>query len=91
LQLDYLCTFRTSVDIRKRLGRLPKGLSKSYSEFYDRNFDKYDPEDRERLDIALSLLLLPLRPQDPDVFAKLVFWDNEDDSDASGSVVDAED
>lgn len=82
---------RTSADIRKRLGRLPKGLSKSYSEFYDRNFEKYDPEDCERLDIALSLLLLPMRPHDPDVFTKLVLWDNEDDSDASSSIEDAGD
>lgn len=82
---------RTAADIRKRLGRLPKDLSKSYSELYDRNFDEYDPEDRERLDIALSLLLLPSRPDDPNVFAKLVLWDNEDDSDASGSIRDAED
>lgn len=82
---------RTSADIRKRLGRLPKGLSKSYSELFDRSFDKYDPEDCERLDIALSLLLLPMRPRNPDVFAKLVFWDNEDDSDTSSSIGDAGD
>jgi len=43
------------------------------------------------LDIALSLLLLPMRLHDPDMFAKFVLWDDEDDSDASSSIGDAGD
>lgn len=68
-------------DVRKRLGKLPNSLSDSYQELYDRRYEEYEPEERKRLDIALSLLLVPHRPTDPSVFTKLVFWDEDDEDD----------
>ena len=79
MQLDYICTLRKASDIRKRLGKLPNSLSNSYQELYDRKFEEYEPEERKRLEIALSLLLVSWRPADPRVFSKFVFWDNDGD------------
>lgn len=78
MQLDYICTLQKASDIRKRLGKLPKSLSNSYQELYDRKFEEYEPEERRRLEIALSLLLVSRRPTYPRVFSKFVFWDNDE-------------
>ncbi|MCJ1450687.1 Ankyrin repeat domain-containing protein 44 [Mycoblastus sanguinarius] len=80
LQLDYLATLHTVSDVRHRLGRLPEHLSGSYDELYNRTLNRYEPEERKCLEIALSLLLVPLRPP-PHVFSQFVLW-NEDDEDS---------
>lgn len=87
LQLDYICTLRSSADVRKRLGRLPKSLNHIYSEVFNQNFADYEPEDRKRLDIALSLLLLPVRPEIPHEFVNLVLSEEVTESD-SDSITD---
>lgn len=68
-------------DVRKRLGKLPKSLSNSYQELYDLNHAEYEPEERKRLNIALSLLLDAHRPSDPGIFTKFVLWVGEEDED----------
>lgn len=82
LQLDYLCTLRSASDIKHRLGRLPKSLETSYAELIEQNVKNYEPEDRQRLSLILSLLLVSSKPVAP-VFAAFVFWEprEEDDSD----------
>lgn len=57
---------------------MPKELSESYAELYDRKVTEYDAEDRHRLEISLSLLLVPMRPTYHE-FTEFVFWDGEDD------------
>lgn len=79
MQLDYICTLLKASDIRKRLGKLPKSLSNSYQELYDHKFKEYEPEERKRLEIALSLLLVSRQPVSPRVFSEFVFWDNDED------------
>ena len=79
MQLDYICTLHTARDVRKRLGKLPKSLGNSYQELYDRKFEEYEPEDRKRLEVALSLLLVSQTSVDPGLFSKFVFWDTEED------------
>ena len=69
----------TASDVRKRLGKLPKSLGNSYQELYDRKFGEYEPEDRKRLEVALSLLLVSQTSVDPGVFSNFVFWDSEED------------
>ena len=78
MQLDYICTLQKASDIRKRLGKLPKSLSNSYQELYDRKFEEYEPEERKRLEVALSLLLVSRQPTSARVFSKFVFWDNDE-------------
>ena len=87
MQLDYLCTLRTAQDIRNRLGRLPRDLSHSYDEVVEQNAGKYEPEDRRRLELALSLLLVPRRP-DARVLSQLVFWEDGDEDDEDDDGVD---
>ena len=91
LQLDYIYTLHRSIIIQKRLGRLPQGLSHSYKDVFDQNLEDYKPEDCKRLDIALSLLLLPIRPENPSVLTKLIFWDNGEDDENGSSNEDNED
>lgn len=90
MQLDYICTLQKASDIRKRLGKLPKSLSNSYQELYDRKFEEYEPEERKRLEIALSLLLVSRRPTSARVFSKFVFWDN-DEADEDDEIDEDED
>ncbi len=72
-----MCTLRTAGDIKRRLGRLPMSLSDSYDELYQKRTKSYEPEERKRLEIALSLLLVPVRPTNSGEFTHLVHWDQE--------------
>ncbi len=80
LQLDYLCTLRSISDIKHRLGRLPKSLEASYADLFDQNVKNYEEEDRRRLGLILSLLLVPSKPVAP-IFAAFVFWEGEEEDD----------
>ena len=83
IQLEYLCTLKTKRDIENRLGQLPPKLSDMYSELFRRKTELYGPEQRRILDVALSSLLLPIRPGAM-VFAQMLFaneWDESSDED----------
>ena len=83
IQLEYLCTLKTKRDIENRLGRLPPKLSDMYGELFRRKTELYGPEQRRILDVALSSLLLPIRPGAM-VFAQMLFaneWDESSDED----------
>ena len=83
IQLEYLCTLKTKHDIENRLGQLPPKLSDMYGELFRRKTELYGPEQRRILDVALSSLLLPIRPGAM-VFAQMLFaneWDESSDED----------
>ena len=73
---------KTTADIKQRLGRLPRELTKSYDELYDRKLDLYDKEDKDRLEYALTLMLWIQQPLDL-MFARMIFFDIQDDDDPS--------
>lgn len=90
--LEYLCTLKTKRDIEDRLGRLPPGLLKSYGDLFRQRTEGLGEEHRRRLDLALSLLLLPRRPE-AHIFRWLIFLDDveEDcDDDDSNAVINAD-
>ena len=72
LQFEYLCTLKTKHDIENRLGQLPPKLIDTYGELFRRKTESYGPEHRRILDLALSSLLLPIRP-DATIFAEMLF------------------
>lgn len=78
LQLDYISTLHNEVDITSRLGRLPRKLSDSYEKIWATKTESYEAEDIERLDLALSLLLVRRTPT-PAAFARFVFGHDDDD------------
>lgn len=78
MTLEYLCTLKTKKDIEGRLGRLPPGLINSYGDLFCQRTEGLGEEHRRRLDLALSLLLLPRRPE-AHIFKWLLFLDDEDD------------
>ena len=85
IQLEYLCTLKTKHDIEDRLGQLPPKLIDIYGELFRRRTALYGPEHRRILDLALSSLLLPIRP-DATIFAEMLFvleGDEPDDEDES--------
>ena len=80
---------KTKHDIENRIGHLPPKLIDIYGELFRRKTESYGPEHRRILDLALSSLLLPIRP-DAMVFAQMLFAlesdelsDNDESSDAS--------
>ena len=79
IQLEYLCTLKTKRDIETRLGQLPPKLIDMYGELFQRKTQPYGPEQRRILDVALSSLLLPIRPH-ATVFARMLFANEEDQS-----------
>ena len=79
IQLDYLCTLKTKRDIENRLGKLPPKLIDMYGELFRRRTQPYGPEQRRILDVALSSLLLPIRPGAM-VFARMLFANEGDES-----------
>ena len=79
IQLEYLCTLKTKHDIEHRLGQLPPKLIDIYGELFRRRTELYGPEHRRILDVALSSLLLPVRP-DATVFAQMLFANEGDES-----------
>ena len=79
IQLEYLCTLKTKHDIVNRLGQLPQKLIDIYGELFRRRTEPYGPEHRRMLDLALSSLLLPIRP-DATVFAQMLFANEGDES-----------
>ena len=79
IQLEYLCTLKTKRDIENRLGQLPPKLIDMYGELFRRRTEPYGPEQRRILDVALSSLLLPIRPS-ATVFARMLFANEEDES-----------
>ena len=79
IQLEYLCTLKTKNDIENRLGQLPPKLIDIYGELFRRRTESYGPEHRRILDVALSSLLLPVRP-DATVFAQMLFANERDES-----------
>ena len=79
IQLEYLCTLKTKHDIENRLGQLPPKLVDIYSQLFRRRTESYGHEHRRILDVALSSLLLPVRP-DATVFAHMLFASEGDDS-----------
>ena len=83
MQLDYLCTLHSKIDVTSRLGRLPQKLSDSYEELWAQKTQLYEVEDMTRLGLALSLLLVPKTPT-PTVFARFIFGDDDDDEDCRG-------
>lgn len=90
--LEYLCTLKTKRDIEDRLGRLPPGLIHSYGDLFRQRTEALGEEHRRRLDLALSLLSLPRRPE-AHVFRWLLFLDDEDedcDDHDSDAVIDAD-
>ena len=92
IQLEYLCTLKTKHDIENRLGQLPPKLSDMYGELFRRKTELYGPEQRRILDVALSSLLLPIRPGAM-VFAQMLFaneGDESSDEDDSSSGSDAD-
>lgn len=72
-----MSTLRTAGDIKRRLGRLPKSLSDSYDELYQKRTKSYELEERKRLEVALTLLLVQVRPTNAKEFTHLVHWDQE--------------
>ncbi len=88
IQLEYLCTLKTQRDIESRLGQLPPKLIDMYGELFRRRTEPYGPEQRRILDVALSSLLLPIRP-DATIFAQMLFPNEGDESsdedDSSGA------
>ena len=76
--LEYLCTLKTKRDIEGRLGRLPPDLINSYGDLFRQRTEGIGDEHRRRLDLALSLLLLPRRPE-AHIFKWLLFLDDEDE------------
>ncbi len=92
IQLEYLCTLKTERDIENRLGQLPPKLIDIYGELFRRRTELYGPEHRRLLDLALSSLLLPIRPN-ATVFAQMLFAierDEYSDEDESSSGSDAD-
>lgn len=90
--LEYLCTLKTKRDIEGRLGRLPPGLINSYGDLFRQRTEGLGDEHRRRLDLALSLLLLPRRPE-AHIFKWVLFLDDEDedfDDDDRDAVIDAD-
>lgn len=81
LQLEYLCTLKTAADVKRRLGQLPRELTKSYSELYDWKVASYEEEDINRLELVLGSMLLPDQPP-ARVFAHLVYLDVESYNDS---------
>lgn len=96
IQLEYLCTLKTKHDIENRLGQLPPKLIDIYGELFRRRTESYGYEHRRILDVALSSLLLPTRP-DAMVFAQMLFanerdeFSDEDDSFGSDERGDEDD
>ena len=92
IQLEYLCTLKTKHDIEDRLGQLPPKLIDIYGELFRRRTAPYGPEHRRILDLALSSLLLPIRP-DAMIFAEMLFaleGDGPDDEDEISGSSDAD-
>ena len=92
IQLEYLCTLKTKHDIEDRLGKLPPKLVDIYGELFRRRTAPYGPKHRRILDLALSSLLLPIRP-DATVFAEMLFaleGDGPNDEDESSGSSDAD-
>ena len=79
IQLEYLCTLKTQRDIENRLGQLPPKLIDMYGELFRRRTEPYGPEQRRILDVALSSLLLPIRPE-ATVLAQMLFANEGDES-----------
>lgn len=79
IQLEYLCTLKTKHDIENRLGELPPKLVDIYGQLFRRRTESYGHEHRRILDLALSCLLLPIRP-DAAVFVQLLFANEGDGS-----------
>lgn len=79
IQLEYLCTLKTKHDIKNRLGQLPPKLIDIYDQLFRRRTKSCGPEHRRILDLALSSLLLPFRP-DAKVFAQMLFANEGDES-----------
>ena len=90
--LEYLCTLKTRRDIEDRLERPPPGLIHNYGDLFRQRTEGLGDEHRRRLDLALSLLSLPRRPE-AHVFRWVMFLDDEDeafDDDDSDAVIDAD-
>ena len=82
--LDYLCTLETEEDIEESLESLPPDLVDSYEELFRQKTQRMRRVLRKRLDVALSFLLLSVRPS-ADAFVRILRWhddpnesDNED-------------
>ena len=79
IQLEYLCTLKTKHDIENRLGQLPPKLADVYGQLFRRRTESYGHEHRRILDVALSSLLLPIRPNAA-VFVQMLFANEGDGS-----------
>ena len=57
LQIQFICSLKTSALVEKRLGTLPRRLSQIYEDLYSTNFDQFDEEEKTLSEYIFRLLL----------------------------------
>ncbi len=57
MQLEFLCSLKSTSFVKKRLGMLPPNLHKIYEENYSQKFESYQEEERRIVESAFRLLL----------------------------------
>ena len=72
LQLEYLCTLRSSTWIERRLGKLPKELIKLYEDIYSVRVSSYEEEERNIAERVFRWLLCSQRAFSVDEFITIV-------------------